>query len=111
MDVLARGPNAIRMGNELNRLARHAHSHFHFRTDRHPLHVLREVADRGASLVRTVVPHIVAQQATRDSDARLHMSFPTGPSSRLRSSGRMPNFAAMSTTVSSNFISARPMSS
>ena len=62
--------DAAAVASEIHRLARRAQTGFDFRTDRHPLDVLREhLGEEGVALVPTVVAHALAEQARGDPDA------------------------------------------
>ena len=55
----------------MNRLSRRAHADFNLRTHRHPLDEAAEGRDeKRIALVAAVVAHLVAEETSRDADAR-----------------------------------------
>ena len=65
------GRHTVVARDEMDRLTRRAHPHFHFRTHRHPLHEAAEGRDEERiSLVAAVVADLFAQETSRDADAR-----------------------------------------
>ena len=57
--------------DELNRLPRHTHPHFHLRTHGHPLDQSAQLHDeRVFPLVTAVIADLVTKETTRDADAR-----------------------------------------
>jgi hypothetical protein len=63
--------NTGRLEDEVNRITRNTHTGFDLRTHWHPVHVRCELRhQRGLELVTAVMADLIAEQATRDADAR-----------------------------------------
>ena len=69
--ALLSGRHAVRARHQLDGFARRAHSGFNLGADRHPFHETTEGRDEErVAPVAAVVADLVAEETSRDSDAR-----------------------------------------